>query len=182
MGVRLLAIVAVLALVVAAAGCGGDDGDDATQQWADDVCTDLNDWLTSVRATVEGVTAKGLGITQADIEAAVDDAKTATNQLASDLRALGTPDGEAVEQAKAELEQLADDVEEQVDNVEQAAASDAGPVQLAQTVGAAVSASVTAARSTFETIQSLDAEDELKSAFEDSEDCDTLRETIDDLG
>ncbi len=166
---RSTTVVAVLVLAFAAAGCGGDDGDDATQEWANSVCTDMGTWVTSIQATVEGLTAKGLGIQKSDIDAAVDEAKSATDTLVTGINELGAPEGEAAQQAKSELDELGTQLQEQVANVEQAAASDSGPIQLAQTVGAAVSASAAAAKSTFEAIQSLDAGDELKSAFEDAD-------------
>jgi hypothetical protein len=175
------AVVAALLLAVAA-GCGGDDENDATQQWASSVCTDLNDWVTSIQSTVKELTDKGLSMQKSDVQAAVDDAQTATDDLVSELKNLDVPDDSAAQEAKGELEQLGNEVQEQVDNVKEASASNTGAVQLAQTVASAVSASAAEAKSTFETIQSLDAGEDVKQAFEDAESCDTLRDSINNLG
>ena len=177
-----LAVVLVAILVGLAAGCGGDDSN-ATQDWADSVCTDLNGWVSSIQTTVKGLTDKGLNIQKSDVTAAVDDAQSATNDLSSSLKDLGPPpDDSSAQQAKSELDQLGSEIQKQLDNVQQATSSNASTIQLAQTVGAAVSASAAAAKSTFETIQSLDVGEDLKNAFQDSDSCKDLRDTINSLG
>ncbi len=89
---RIAVVLAAAVLAVAAAGCGGNDSNDATQQWADGVCTELNTWVTSVQSTVKDITDKGLSIQKSDIQVAVDEGKTATDELVSNLNALGAPD------------------------------------------------------------------------------------------
>jgi Family of unknown function (DUF6240) len=176
-----LAALLVVVLAGLTAGCGDDDN--ASQQWASDVCSDLNTWVSSIQTTVKGLTDKGLSIQKSDVQAAVDDAKTATNDLTSGLNDLGAPpDDSAAQQAKTELDQLGGTLQTQIASVARAVDENPSTVQLAQTVGVAVSASVAAAKSTFETIQSLDVGDELKSAFQDADSCKDLRETIDELG
>jgi methyl-accepting chemotaxis protein len=177
---RLGAAAVAIALVLAA-GCGGDD-DDATKQWANDVCTELDTWVTSIRGDVQEVTDKGLGVQKADVEAAVADAEKATNDLVSGLNGLSPPEDSAVQQAKGEFDQLAAEIQQQLDNVKQAAASNTSALQLAQTVAAAVSASAATAKSTFETIDSLDVDQDLKDAFQDADSCTQLRDTIEELG
>jgi hypothetical protein len=174
---RIAAVVATLALAVAATGCGGDDSNDATQQWADSVCTDLNTWVTSLQSTVKGLTDKGLSIQKSDIQASVDQAKTDTDELVNSLNALGPPDTEAAQQAKSELDDLGKELQQQVETVQSAAAANGSTLQLAQTVASAASAAAAAAKSTFDSIKSIDT-GELKSAFEDSDACKTLSDEI----
>jgi len=177
---RIAGLVAVLALALAAAGCGGDDSNDAAQQWADGVCTDLNTWLTNVQSAVKEVTDQGLSIQRSDIQSAVDQASAATDELVSSLEEQGTPDTDSAQQAKSQLDDLTTELQQQVDNVQQATASDAGTLQLAQTVASAASASAAAAKSTFESIKAIDA-GELKSAFEDSDACNSLQDEIENV-
>ena len=71
-------------LVALAAGCGGYD--DNASAVGGRVCTDLNTWVSSIQTTAKGLTDKGLSIQKSDVQAAVDDAKTATNELTSSLQ------------------------------------------------------------------------------------------------
>jgi hypothetical protein len=174
-----LAALLVVVLAGLAAGCG-DDGN-ATQDWADDVCTELNTWVESIQTTVNGLTDKGLNLQKSDVQAAVDDAQSATNDLTSGLKELGAPpDDSGAQQAKSELDQFADEIQTQLEEVQQATATQSSVLQLTQTVTAAVSASAAAARSTYEAIQS--AGGELKSAFQDADSCQDTRDTINALG
>jgi hypothetical protein len=174
---RVAAVAAVLVLALAAAGCGGDNSNDATQQWADSVCTNLNTWVTSLQSSVKNVTDKGLSVQKSDIQTAADEAKTATDDLVSNLKSLGAPDTEAAQQAQSDLEDLGTELQQQVDTVQQASAANTGTLQLAQTVSSAASASAAAAKSTFDSIKAIDT-GELKSAFEDSDSCKTLSDSI----
>jgi CHASE3 domain sensor protein len=174
---RIAAVLGTLVLALAAAGCGGDDSNDATQQWADDVCTNLNTWVTSLQSTIKGLTEQGLSVQQSDIQAAADEAKTSTDDLVNSLNALGPPDTEAGQKAKGELDDLGTELQQHVETVQQASASNSGTLQLAQTVASAASASAAAAKSTFESIKSIDT-GELKSAVEDSDACKTLSDEI----
>jgi hypothetical protein len=178
---RIAGLVAVLALALAAGGCGGDDSNDAAQQWADSVCTDLNTWVTNLQSAVKEVTDKGLSVQKSDIQSAVDQASAATDELANSLEEQGAPETESAQQAKSELDDLVTELQQQVENVQAATASSTGTLQLAQTVASAAAASAAAARSTFESIKSIDT-GELKSAFEDSDACNTLQNEIESAG
>ena len=174
-----LAALLVVVLAALAAGCG-DDGN-ATQDWADGVCTELNTWADSIQTTVKGLTDQGLSLQKSDVEGAVDDARTATNDLTSGLEDLGPPpDDSGAQQVKSELDQLSDEIRNQLDDVQQATATESSVLQLTQTVAAAVSASAAAAKTTYDAIQS--AGGELKSAFEDADSCQDTRDTINALG
>ena len=174
---RIAAVLAALAVAASAAGCGGNDSNDATQQWADSVCTDLNTWVTSLQSAVKGVTDKGLSVQKSDVQTAADQAKTATDDLVNSLKSLGAPDTQAAQQAKSDLDDLGKELQQQVETVQQAVASNGSTLQLAQTVASAASASAAAAKSTYESIQSIDT-GELKSAFEDSDACKTVKDEI----
>src|SRR5215204_1692370 len=51
---------AVLLVVLALAGCGGDEGPNASEEYADGVCSSLSTWADDVEATVKTLADQGL--------------------------------------------------------------------------------------------------------------------------
>lgn len=180
-GLGLLAV--VLALVLALGGCGGDDDDSGSsaESWAGSVCSNLSEWITDIDASVKSVTDEGLGINQDTLRDAVDEAKTATDEVRSDLDQLEAPDTEAGEQAKEELDDLRDELQEQTDAVERAVEENGGPLEIAGTVAAALSTAINQLKESFESLQDVDPGGEIEDAFRNSDDCDSLREQIEDI-
>ena len=174
----LLALVA--ALSIAAAGCGGDD-ESSAESWANDVCGNLSQWITDVDEAVRSLTAEGLNFDTDDIREAVDQAKGATEDLVDDLQGLGPPDTEAGQEAQAELEDLQGVLESQVDSVEQAIDSGDGPLELAGTISTALATAINELEQAFESLQGVDPGGELEDAFSESEDCDSLREQVEEF-
>ena len=105
--------------------------------------------------------------------------KGATDELVDSLADLGRPETEAGEQAKSELDELATQLQQQIDDVEQAAES--GSLSLV-TITSALTAASAAVRSSFESLQSLDGGEELRDGFEDAAACDSFREQVDTIG
>ncbi len=173
----MLAVVAALAL--AAAGCGGED-ESSAESWANDVCVNLSEWITDIDEAVRSLTAEGLNFSTDDIREAVDQAGTATDDLVDDLRGLGPPETEDGQAAQEQLEELSDEVEEQVNTVKEAVEEDSGPLALAGTVSTALSVAINELEQAFENLQGLGGE--LESAFSDSDDCDSLREQVEEIG
>jgi chromosome segregation ATPase len=169
-------LVVILALVLALGGCGGDDdGSGASaESWANSVCGDLSEWITDIDAAVKSVTDEGLGINQDTLRDAVDQAKDATDKVADDL--------DAGEQAKEELDTLRSELREQADAVERALDENGAPLEVATTVAAALSAAANQLKESFQMLQDVDPSGELRDAFANSDDCDTLREQIQDIG
>lgn len=176
-------LVALLALVLALGGCGGDDDDSgsAAESWAGSVCSNLSEWITDIDASVKSVTDEGLGINEDTLRDAVDEAKAATDEVRNDLDQLERPDTEAGEQAKEELDSLREELREQADAVERAVEEDGGPLQVAGTVAAALSTAINQLKESFENLQDVDPGGEIEDAFENSEDCDSLREQIENI-
>ena len=177
-------LVVVLAFVLALGSCGGDDdgGGASAESWANSVCADLSEWITDIDAAVKSVTGEGLGINQDTLRDAVDQAKDATDKVANDLDQLGAPDLDAGEQAKEELDTLRSELREQSDAVERALDENGGPLEVAGTVAAALSAAANQLKESFQMLQDVDPSGELRDAFTNAEDCDTLRDQIDDIG
>jgi hypothetical protein len=105
--------------------------------------------------------------------------KESTDELVDGLRDLGRPETEAGEQARSELDELGTLLREQLDEVE--AAAESGSLALA-TVTAALAAAASAVTSAFESLQSLDAGEELGDAFDDAGSCDSFREQVETVG
>jgi chromosome segregation ATPase len=181
-GIGALAL--VLALVLALGGCGGDDDGDggaSAESWAGSVCADLSEWITDIDASVKSVTDEGLGINRETLRDAVDEAKAATDNVRNDLDQLEAPDTEAGEQAKEELDDLREELREQADAVERALDENGGPLEVAGTVAAALSTAINQLKQSFENLQDVDPGGELEDAFRNSDDCDSLREQIEDI-
>jgi DNA repair exonuclease SbcCD ATPase subunit len=179
-GVGLLVV--ILALVPALGGCGGDDDESGSaESWAGSVCANLSDWITDIDASVKSVTDEGLGINEDTLRDAVDEAKTATENVRNDLDQLEAPDTDAGEQAKEELDNLRDELQEQTDAVERAVEENGAPLEVAGTVAAALSTAINQLKESFENLQDVDPDGEIEDAFNNSEDCDSLREQIEDI-
>lgn len=175
---RPLLLLATAALVAAAlaAGCGSDEADtDPTVAWADGVCTSLVTWKDSITSIGESLTGEGLS--QSAFTDAVDEATGATETLLDDLRGLGRPETDAGDEAEQAIETFADDVEESVRQIEEAvegAEGVGGAVAAASTVSAALASMGTQISSTIDTLKGLDADGELRDAFEQADACDPL--------
>jgi hypothetical protein len=175
----LLAVVLALATTPVLAGCGGSDEESAGEQWAGDVCGQLSTWVTSVGEAVTSLAANPLSLDKEAVQAATEDVKGATDKLVEGLAGLGPPDTEAGTQAKSELDELGTQVQQQLDEVEKAADSDSLSIV---TVTAALSTAAAAVRSSFESLESIDSDGELRDGFENADTCDSLRDQVDTLG
>jgi hypothetical protein len=174
---------AVLALAFLLAGCGGDDdgGSSASEDYADSVCGQLSMWVADQRDTLESLQDAGLSITKEDIEAAVGDVRDSTQVLVEDLRGLDPPETDAGQEAKSELDSLGTTLTQQVDTVEQALDANTGVVALASMLTTALSTATDDVKSTLDELQNLDS-DELKDAFQDSDECAMLRDEVESIG
>ena len=121
----VLLFVAVASLAVLATGCGSSGGDSttttttasATETWASGVCTSITTWQTALTSAADSLKSDP---TKNGLQTAADDAKSATQTLASDLKGLGKPDTASGQQAKDSLDQLATNLQKDVDTMESA--------------------------------------------------------------
>ena len=172
----------VLAAVVVLTGCGGDSGSSASEDYANNVCSDLSTWVTDVNGAITSLTDAGLATDRDDVQSSVDQATEATNDLLSSLEGLGQPETDAGEQAKSELDSLGATLRQQIETVEQALDADTGAVALAAAVTAALSTAASAVESTYNDLRGLDPGGELEDAFQNADDCESLREQVDEIG
>jgi methyl-accepting chemotaxis protein len=173
---------AVLALAFTLAGCGGDDGgSSASEKYANDVCSNLSTWVTDVQGTVQSLTDQALSISRDDIQTAYDQTKESTDSMVNDLGQLGPPDSEDGQQAKSELDDLASEVRQQLDVIEEAINSGGGVAAIAATVSTAVSTAANAVNSTYQNLQELNPPGDVRDAFQNSDECNSLEDQIADL-
>ena len=176
--IALIACVATLGLV--AAGCGGDDGDEASSAdvWADEVCTTIQEWADGLDVILEDL-GDVSSLSEDAVEEAADEADAVTGDFIQELRDLGAPDtpsGDAIEQ---EVEELADTVDAEREDVRQAvdgADGLGGVAQAVGEVGASVAEMTAAVEQTLEAIDTADVEGEVRTAIDESAACDALRE------
>jgi hypothetical protein len=165
------ALVLVLAALAAGCGGGGDDDESAgTTEWADGVCTALADWGTSIRDVTGSATS---GTSAERLQAIATDVKEATEKLADDLEGLGRPGTDAGEQAQDEIEELAADMRQDVEKIEDAAGS-GNAVTAATTISSTLSTMSSQLGSTLNELEQLDAQGELSDAFEEADACQDL--------
>jgi hypothetical protein len=172
--VRLL-VLPVLVLALLAAGCGGDDGGGGSSatDWANDLCSAITEWTESVQTTSNSL--KSGSLSEDSLREAADEFKSATEEFVDDVRGLGAPDTEAGEDAEEEIDKLADSVEDNVAEIEDAVEGGEGLAATVSAVTAALSAMGQQLASTFTALEQVDAGSELEDAFRDAESCDELQ-------
>jgi hypothetical protein len=172
--VRFFALsICLAALAAVLASCGGEDEPPA-QAWADDVCTRINTWGQELRDIATGGSV-------AEIQQALDQAVTATDDLVTDLQEIGPPETESGAEAKAAVDELAGSTKERVDRVRAEAEDAEGSsdlLQLAASVATELDAAQQEARATFDQVSDLDPSGELREGIESSEACDELRAAV----
>jgi hypothetical protein len=172
--IALAAVAVVLAL--AAAGCGGDDAEPeaSATEWANDLCTAVTSWTEALQAEGNAVTSSP---SEESLREAASGLESATDTFLEDVRDLGTPDTEAGTEARAAVDELADTVEAEKQEIEDAV-DDASGITGVTSAISAVAASLTAMgeafEQTFERLEDLDGGGELEQAFEEADACDEL--------
>ena len=183
---RLAAAAMLSALAVLAAGCGGGNSDDdQATAWVNGVCTSFTTWADNVNKSLDSV--KSGNLSESSINAAVDDVKSATSGLKSDLQKQGAPDTDAGKEAEDKITTFTDDVTAAQDQVASALEGANGLTEMLS-AAAAASSTLTSlaaeAKQTFDDLQSLTSagSDQLKDAFNGSDSCKPVREQLDKLG
>ena len=181
---NLIAVVALPALI--AAGCGSSGGSttsttttttsaSATETWASGVCTSITTWQAALKSAASSLKSNP---TKNGLQTAGDDAKAATDTLASDLKGLGKPDTQVGQQAKTSLDQLATSLQHNVATIENAvsgASGLGGALKAVPTVTATLATMETQVKTTVTNLEGLGATGELKTAFASSSACKSLK-------
>lgn len=181
---HLAALALVLGATAVAAGCGGDNEEDPTAAWADDACSAISDWETTVSDTIASVTD---GVPSADdISAAVDQVVEATSSLGDELDALGPPPTDAQTQTEDALATLRTSLTQRADTVQQALDADGSSLSdlagLASTVLEQAQGAVTDLQTFFDAAADPgSAASELTDAIDQSDACTAVRDDLSQL-
>jgi len=174
--VRLASLVAVLlTLAVVAAGCGGSsDTASKTQDWADGMCSALDDWQNSVKAAGEKISQGDLS--KSSLQEAANSVSDANKQLRDDLDSLGKPPTETVDKAKSDLTQLSNELSANLQKIQDAIGNISGnnASSAITEVAGAVQSMGQDFQNTATQLQALENDDTWSKAFKDSESCQKL--------
>ena len=184
---RSLLTVLILSAAIVAAGCGGasssssgtgtESAATAADDWANSVCEAFVNWNNSITDAGQGIKDNP---SEEGIRTAGDEIQSATQTLADDLRGLGKPDTESGQQAKDTIDQLATNLDTSLQKISDAmdnASGAAGAVPAASTIGTSLVVMADHVSTAFQQLQDLDAQGELKSAFEQADSCAGLTTT-----
>ena len=111
------AVLVALVVVLLVAGCGGNSDKKANGAYADGVCTAIAGWeqqIKTIATTFTGVPSKD------SLNAKVDKAKTATENLVTEIKAVPPPNTSAGQTAKQQLDQLSTDTQSTLSAAESA--------------------------------------------------------------
>jgi hypothetical protein len=180
---RRLAAVA-LSFTLAGCGGGGDNGPpSASEDYANSVCRDLSSWVAEQQATLKSLEDAGPSISREDLRAADVHVRDSTQVLfLVGLEPLDVPASDPGNQAKSELDSLEMKLLQRLGMVGRAIEGNTGVVAaLAPMLTSALSTGINDVKSTLDELQNLDS-DELKDAFQDSDECKMLRDEIESIG
>jgi gas vesicle protein len=175
-------VIGVVAIVVAAVAMrlSDDDGQPTTEEWANSICTSLGDWGESINSLAD---VGGQQLTPELLRDKLGEAEDATTQLAQELRDAGTPDMEAGDQVRDQLDSSTEKLESSFDDLKESAneAADAPAGEFLQKLAALASdfaALQAAITRTVTEIEDADvgeeAKAELQQAFSDAPACQSL--------
>jgi hypothetical protein len=175
-------IVVIVAAVVIVRVTDEDSGNLETSAWADSVCTSIADWRSSITSLAD--VSEG-GLSRDSLRERLDDAQAATEELVTELNDLGPPDTEAGDELERELDAAAANLETSYENL-QTGAEDAldsdSPTDFLRALADLApdfQTLLTSIATTIDTLESTDvageSSDEVRQAFEDSDECQALR-------
>jgi len=174
---KRLGVLAVTLALLAVAGCGGgDDETSGATDWANSVCSAAAAWTESVSAAATSL--QGGNLSENSLESAVDDVTEATKTLADDLEDAGKPDTEDGQRAKDLVDQLADEIDEGVEAIEDAVndvQGGTGILTAITTIGSTLATMSSEVGGIVDQLEQLDLGAELEDALKNSDDCASLR-------
>jgi len=180
LGVAAIAVIGVVVMLVAA--CGGSSNSSGTtttnaeamQQWANSLCSSANAYVSSLKSL--GTNLQGGGVTKSSINGLVDDAQSATQTFADDVKSLGSPPVTNSE-AKKVLENTTDALSKDAQSIKDAisnVSSAADILGAATTITATISSARTQVSSAYDQIKQLDPKGDIQKAFTSAPDCKSL--------
>jgi hypothetical protein len=175
-------IALVAALVCVVAGCGQS----AEEKYASSVCSDIADWRDQVQKSANEVKAKVqspetgmLAAIDADVQEAVD----ATDELASNLSSTNPPDTDEGRQAQQQLDALVSQIRTTVNNVRETVDSipqGASFSEMVQKLAPLAPTIKSLAVNTSSTLASVkQAGSKIKDGFDNADSCKKLEKSAD---
>ena len=177
MPVRILFVPLMLTAAFLVAGCGGSGSSSNTESaddWASGLCTALTTWTNSVKTASNSL--KG-NVSKDSLKSATDDIKSATDTLVGDLKDLGKPDTKSGQDAKDAIDELSSEIKGDVNDMESAvndASGAQGAIAAASSVGMSLTQMGNQITATATKLDQADPAGELKKAFQNSSDCQSL--------
>lgn len=176
---RLLALLALVAsLAFVASGCGGDDeASGSADEWAEEFCSSVQDWMDELQRIGDDLADASLSADS--LRESAEEADAATDDFVERLRDLGAPETESENAVEEEVDELADVVEQEREEIRDSVDDIEGLGDAADAlgrVGASIAAMGGAAEQTLESIDEADATGELETAIDNAESCDELRD------
>ena len=172
---RFLALAVVLVVAALAAGCGGSDDTPSAESWADDVCSAISTWRSSITDAAQSVTDGN--VTKESVDDAIGEMKDATDKLTNDLQDLGAPDTEAGEQAKDQADKLSNQLQDGAQKIEDATQGVSGASEAlaaVSTITGTLSTMTSQVTAAFNSLRNIDAAAELEDAFKNADSCQDL--------
>jgi hypothetical protein len=176
--VRSLAVALLVAsLALVAAGCGGNGETSSAEEWADDFCSAVVDWRSELERIGNDLTDTG-SLSEDRIRELAGEADTATRDLIDTVRGLGAPDTESGDEVEQSVNEFADTVDAEREEIEEAVDEIEGIVDIGDaiaTVGTSLGAMATALGEVLATFGGAEVDEEIRTAFSESEACDQLQ-------
>jgi hypothetical protein len=172
-GLQYAAVCSAVALL--AAGCGSSNKSatttttSSTVSWANSVCGAAVTYRTSLTDAAKSVTGNP---SKAGLQEAANQAKDATDTFVSTIKGVGKPDTQSGQQAKATLDTLATQLDQDLSTI-QGATGD-GVLSGVAAVSGALATAQSQIKTAFNTLKGLDAKGELGQAFSQASSCSSL--------
>lgn len=171
-----LAMLVLLGALLVAAGCGGSSSSssESPDQWASGFCSSVTTWKDSVKSAGNELKSNP---SKDSLSTTVDDIKSASDTLVSDLKDLGKPNTKQGQDAKDEVDQLSSELNDDVDQMKGDVKNVSGVRDVptaVQSVRTTLSTMKNQVNSAVTKLGQANPDGELKQAFQDSSDCDSL--------
>ena len=143
-------------------------------QWASGFCSSVTTWQSSIKSAGSELKSNP---SKDSLNTATDDIKSASDTLVSDLKDLGKPDTKQGQDAKDSVDQLSSELKDEVNQIEsdvKNASGLQGAATAARSVSTTLSTMKNQVNSAVTKLGQANPDGELKQAFQNSSDCDSL--------
>jgi hypothetical protein len=178
---RTIALI-VLVLVLPACGSSGKETSTAAESpasWANSFCGSLATWKSSLTSAGKSLQNTST-LSKAKLQDAANAVSKANDTLVSDLKALGKPPTQGADKAQSAVQSLSTQLEQGATQIKDAAKNVSGANGAVKAVTSVTNTLLqmgSEIAATFTTLQSVNSTDAWKSAFADSQACQSLKKS-----